>query len=118
MVTAPFQTSRAGHGAFMSGRRRKLGELLVAAGVIDETRLHAALAEQQRWGGRLGRLLVDLGYVREDLLVKALSHQLQLPSINLAKTPPAQGVTQHVSVFLCERYGVFPLGFDPERRAL
>jgi hypothetical protein len=38
--------------------RIKLGELLVRAGVLDDQKLRAALAEQARWGGRIGRILV------------------------------------------------------------
>jgi hypothetical protein len=63
--------------------RIKLGELLVRAGVIDDAKLQAALAEQSRWGGRLGATLVAMGFVGEDLLVKALSKQLAVPVARL-----------------------------------
>jgi type IV pilus assembly protein PilB len=98
--------------------RRKLGELLLAAGVVDETRLKAALAEQKRWGGKLGRTLIDLGYVREDIMVKALSHQLKLPSINLNRFTPSKEAISLVPVQLCERYGVFPISFDATKKLL
>src|SRR6059058_3266928 len=98
--------------------RRKLGELLLAAGVVDETRLKAALAEQKRWGGKLGRTLIDLGFVREDIMVKALSHQLKLPSVNLTRITPTKTAISLVPVQLCERYGVFPVAFDELKRAL
>jgi len=98
--------------------RRKLGELLLAAGVVDESHLKAALAEQKRWGGKLGRTLIDLGYVREDIMVKALSHQLKLPSVNLTRVEPTKEAISLVPVQLCERYGVFPVSYDPTKRAL
>ena len=34
--------------------KKRLGEMLVDAGIIDETQLHAALGHQRQWGGRLG----------------------------------------------------------------
>ena len=49
--------------------RKRLGEILVQAGVLDEGRLRAALAEQRRWGGPLGRILVDMGGISEDVMV-------------------------------------------------
>ncbi len=63
--------------------RKKLGEILVQAGVLNESQLRAALTEQRRWGGPLGRILVDMKLISEDAMVQALSHQLNLPAVNL-----------------------------------
>ncbi|MBS2027009.1 MAG: hypothetical protein JST54_03810 [Deltaproteobacteria bacterium] len=98
--------------------RRKLGELLVAAGVLDDTRLNAALAEQKKWGGKLGRILIDLGFVKEELMVKALSHQLQLPAVDLTKDLPSAEAISRVPVQLAEKYGVFPMAYDDVKKAL
>ncbi len=99
-------------------RRMRLGELLVAAGVLDETRLNAALAEQRKWGGKLGSILVDMGFLTESLMVKALSRQLGLPEVELDKLKISPQVTGLLGVDVCERYGVFPVGRDPDRRLL
>ena len=66
MVTAP--------------RRQKIriGDLLVQNRVISEAQLEAALAEQKKSGRKLGRVLVDLGLVDEDQLLKFLSKQLDI----------------------------------------
>jgi len=69
----------------------KIGDLLVKAGVLEETHLKAALAEQKRWGGRLGEILVKMNLVSEEVLVKALSRQLGIPAYNidtLSSVPP------------------------------
>jgi type IV pilus assembly protein PilB len=95
-----------------SARRRRLGELLIEAGVLDPTQLSAALAEQKKWGGKLGRTLVEMGFVDEDSMVRALSRQLKLPVVDLDNTKLPPTVTQILTVDLCERYGVFPLGVD------
>lgn len=71
----------------------KLGELLVKANVLSESQLKAALAEQQKWGGRLGEILVRMNLLTEDLLVRALSRQLALPAVNLDQV---QGIPPHV----------------------
>lgn len=61
----------------------RLGDLLVKAKVINESQLKAALAEQQKWGGKLGELLVRMNFLTEDMLVKALSKQMNVPSVAL-----------------------------------
>src|SRR5262245_46816606 len=71
----------------------KLGDLLLKARAITELQLKAALSEQQKWGGRLGELLVRMNILSEDLLVRALSKQLAIPAINL---DTVQGVPDHV----------------------
>jgi len=66
----------------------KLGELLLKANVISEAQLKAALDEQRKWGGKLGEILVRMTFVTEDLMVKALAKQLNVPRIDLDSLPP------------------------------
>lgn len=94
----------------------RLGELLIAAGVIDETKLKAALAEQKKWGGKLGRTLVDMGFLTEELMVRALARQLGLPKLDPAEDPLPPGVTTLLGVQFCERYGVMPVAGDAEKK--
>jgi len=56
---------------------RKLGELLVEQGVLDQERLQQALAEQQQRGKGelLGEVLEALGLIKEETLLSALSLQ-------------------------------------------
>ena len=60
-------------------KRLKLGEMLVAKGLIGEAQLAAALSEQRRWGKRLGMTLVLMGCLEEETLVRTLAAQLKLP---------------------------------------
>ena len=96
----------------------KLGDILIQQGVIDEEKLIAALSDQRAFGGKLGRTLVDLGYVTEDQLVHALATQLGLETVDLAQTEIAPEALSALPVDACERYGVFPVRVDPQRRIL
>jgi type IV pilus assembly protein PilB len=87
-----------------------LGELLIAAGVLGDEQLRAALAEQRKWGDRLGRTLVEMGFVSEDALAQALAEQLWLPTCRPDRDPLPPGVAGLLGVHSCERYGVMPLG--------
>jgi len=63
--------------------RKKLGEMLVEAGVLSESGLRMALCEQKRWGGTLGRTVVEMKLVSEAELVRVLAQQLNLPTVDL-----------------------------------
>jgi hypothetical protein len=88
--------------------RKKIGEILIGAGLLDETRLRAALIEQQRWGGPLGRTLVEMRLVDEAVLVEALSRQLSVPSVDLDSLHVPPEVLALVPGDLCEQYSIVP----------
>ena len=96
----------------------RLGDILIQQGVIDEEKLIAALSDQRAFGGKLGRTLVDLGYVTEEQLVHALATQLGLDTIDLAKVDVPPEALSLLPVDACERYGVFPVRVDRDRRVL
>ena len=69
-------------------RRKRLGELLVASGTIEQTQLNLARDEQRRHKGkRLGEILVSRGYVTEHDLAQALAREFDLPFVDLATYP-------------------------------
>ena len=63
--------------------RQNLGEMLVAANLIDEVQMQIALAEQKRTGRRFGSTLVDLKFIDENVLAAFLSKQIDIPCISL-----------------------------------
>ena len=88
--------------------RKKLGEMLVEAGVISEQALRMALSEQRRWGGTLGRTLIDMKAISEQELVEALSKQLALPTIELDDLEIPPTVLELVPGEIAEQYSVVP----------
>ncbi|MGQ9824366.1 MAG: GspE/PulE family protein [Desulfotomaculales bacterium] len=67
------------------GFRRRIGDLLVEAGLINSAQLQQALLTQRQTGERLGRVLVNLGFVTEQDILNTLEMQLGIPQINLAE---------------------------------
>src|SRR5919106_691159 len=63
--------------------RQNLGEMLIAANLIDEVQMQIALAEQRRTGKRFGSTLVDLNFIDENVLAAFLSKQIDIPCISL-----------------------------------
>lgn len=91
------------------GKEIKIGEILVAAGVIDEKQLAAALGEQVRWGRRLGVTLIKMGMVEEIDFVRALAKQLDLPIASLAGKRISDDVIALVPLEVASEHSVIPL---------
>ena len=68
--------------------KKRLGELLLEAGVIDQTQLQSALGHQRRWGMKLGQALLDLKLVTEPQVVAALARKFGYEVANLSAVQP------------------------------
>lgn len=88
--------------------RQRLGEILVAAGVLRPEQVEAALKEQQRWGGPLGQILVARNFISEGALVVALSRQLGIPMADLEGARIAKDVVGLVPYELASDNHVVP----------
>jgi len=88
------------------------------AGLLTETQLRSALAEQRKWGGRLGLTLVQMRFVDENSMVHALSRQLSIPTVELDGISPSAVALQALRPDIAERYTVFPTAADPANKLL
>lgn len=64
-------------------KKIRIGDLLVQNKVITDAQLGSALAEQKKSGRKLGRTLIELGYISEDELLDFLARQLEIPLVDL-----------------------------------
>ena len=55
---------------------QKIGEILVHAGKIDESKLNSALAEQKKSNEKIGQVLISIGAIDEDDFITAFSMQM------------------------------------------
>ncbi len=62
----------------MQRRSKKLGEILLAQGLINHDQLMYALQESKRLGVTIGSILVKLGYIKDEDLTAVLGQQIQL----------------------------------------
>ena len=63
----------------------RLGDLLLAEGLVTREQLQKALDEQRQSGTRVGYNLVKLGFIQEVDLVRCLARQSKMPAVDLAK---------------------------------
>ena len=89
--------------------RKKLGEILLQAKVITPEQLKDALADQKKYGGRLGAILLDRRHIDEKAFLYALSQQLKIPAIDFSKSSISENVIHIVSQEVQEKNMVFPV---------
>ncbi len=59
-------------------RRKKIGEILLAQGLITQETLDQAMEEHKKTGTSLGTVLVQMGYITQETLESVLGLQLEL----------------------------------------
>ncbi len=64
-------------------KKIRLGDLLVEHKLISQAQLDEALADQKKSGRKLGRILIENNYIKEDEMLQILSQQLKIPFIDL-----------------------------------
>ena len=57
--------------------RAKLGDQLIENGIIDDQQLQLAIERQQSYGGRLGDVLIELGFVTAEQLLPYVGNSIQ-----------------------------------------
>ncbi len=92
--------------------RKRLGEILVECGLLEEKQLESALEQQSELGGRLGELLVREGFAHEDEIAECLAAQLDLPRIDLYESGVDAAAAGLLPVEMAERHGVIPVRFE------
>jgi type IV pilus assembly protein PilB len=93
----------------MNPTRLRLGDMLVAAGIVGESQVGEALERQKGSGRRLGEVLVELGYVTEHQLAQVLSNQLSIPWVNLHHVDFSRELLNLLSADLAEKAVVVPV---------
>jgi type IV pilus assembly protein PilB len=86
---------------------RRLGDLLISAGLINEEQLKTTL-EQKHPGQKLGAALIERGYISEQQLIDALSEQLLIPQVHLAGIVIDQSAAKLVDQDFARRNELIP----------
>lgn len=87
----------------------KIGEFLVNDNRISQEQLSNALEVQKNEPGKLGSILIRLGYVTEEDIAQALSKQFGYPSINLSKFDIDEKVLELIKPEIARKHIVMPV---------
>lgn len=92
--------------------KKKLGEMLIEAGLIDNLQLDSALGHQRNWGGRVGSILIELGFIAERDLAGFIEKQLRYPCMEISSIDIPKNVLDSITVGIAKKYTVFPINLE------
>jgi type IV pilus assembly protein PilB len=90
-------------------KRKKLGEILVEAGLIDKKALDKALEIQSIEKKKIGEILIEMGVADDVVIAKALSTQLKIPLVRLAQTEIPEEIISLVPYDLAQKHFIIPI---------
>ena len=89
--------------------RKKLGELLLGKGLIDDMQLRSAISHQRNWGGKIGSALVELGFISTEEVESVLEEQLRQKCLTEAQMVPEPEALALMSAQDAAKYIALPL---------
>jgi type IV pilus assembly protein PilB len=92
-----------------SFRRKRLGEILVAKGVVTAPRINEALAKNDNRQKRIGEILLAEGLVTEELVAQSLAEQRDLRYVDLADQRVNPAFFESIPVDIMQRFQFVPL---------
>jgi type IV pilus assembly protein PilB len=90
-------------------QRKRIGELLIDQGLINEEKLAQGIEEQKKTKLLLGKCLVNLNFISEKQLVDVLSAQLDIQHVVLENFNFNKVLVKAIPEELARRYKVIPL---------
>jgi type IV pilus assembly protein PilB len=91
---------------------RSIGEILMEMGFVDDAQVEEALKVQEDEGGKLGDILVKLGYVAEPDILFAIAEQTGMEVADLDDTDVPAEVIDMIPRTFVETYRVCPVGAE------
>jgi type IV pilus assembly protein PilB len=89
--------------------RKRLGVLLLEAGLVSEQQLQKALKVQKITGKKLGEVLISEGVVTQESIIEVLEFQLGIPHVNLEEYNIDQAACLMIPESLARRYEIIPI---------
>ena len=90
----------------------RLSQLLIKNNVIDEKQLAVALKRQKESGSSLGRVLLEMGVVRENQLAEVIARELGLGYVDLLEYKINIHATTSIEESTAQRYTCIPIDFE------
>ena len=88
---------------------KRLGEVLLERGAINQKQLEEALAHQRVHGGLIGQVLIELGFVNEEEVALALTAQYGFPYLPLENYEIDQDITKLIPEPVARQYCLIPI---------
>ena len=92
---------------------RRIGQILIDLGFLDEDQLEVILEEQhQQPGEQVGKVAEDMGLITDEQLCQAIAEQFNMQVVHLAEAQLSMAVLNLVSETMAQLYRVIPIQFE------
>jgi len=94
------------------GKSKRIGDMLLEQGILNQDQLNVALHEKQKSGRMIGEILVDLGFISSEILTSFLAESTGLSQFDPKKTmldPEALEIIQKKDAL---KYQILPVAID------
>ena len=88
---------------------RKLGQILVDLGSINDDQLEMLVEEQSQSSGMIGRIAVNMGLISDEDLIEGLGEQFGLKTLDLEGQVPPPECREAVSDPMAQLYRIVPM---------
>lgn len=89
--------------------RKRLGEILVEANKLRTEDITKALAEQAKYGEKLGKVLVRIGLLDEKEIIDTISKQLNIPIVNLDERDIPEEIAMLIPQDMAKNFMIIPI---------
>lgn len=92
--------------------KKRIGELLIEAGLITKEQLDMALEQQKRTKQPIGAILVNDGFCQDTDIAQTIAFQLNIKYIDIASTAVEPEALQLIPERIAAKYNIMPLYLD------
>ncbi len=93
----------------MINKRKRLGEMLVEAGILEKAQLEQALKAMRGSGKRLGQHLISEGIVSEKAIVELISDQVKIKRYDPSEFAVTTALADIIDVDTARKYQAVPI---------
>ena len=98
-----------------AGKRKLLGERLIESGLITPDQLDLALREQNRTKERIGEILINLGFVTQELISSVLASEAGVTFVQLDNYLIEPSAVKAVPEAMARQHKIVPILLEPPR---
>jgi len=91
--------------------RSRLGRMLVEANLLTPEQIKMAVDFQKAVGGKLGAIIVKLGFIEDQTLTHFIARQQGIPVVNLAELVIPENLVKRIPRKLIEKHHVVPIHY-------
>jgi type IV pilus assembly protein PilB len=111
-------TQQQGMPAISELKGRRLGRILIKMGKLTRDQVHEALNLQKQRHAPVGQLLIELGYIEQADVDRALAAQAGMETIDLDDVDIEQEVIDLIPAEMAEAYHVVPVFYDKQKNEI